>query len=143
MLPANTMQSVREFWKRKGPQTRMDAIVVYGAMATVVGLLALGIMLGATTERSLSIDMEITNSSRERVHVFTNGYLTVSLADGRVWSDRMFDCRDGCLIEVSDTDGHVLCAFTLTEELADSIDHRMVVTGSSPPSTLCNPQPAP
>lgn len=136
------MQSVREFWRRKGPKTRMDAVVVYGAMAVFAGLVVFGIVLTAVTERRV-IEIDIVNRSQQPIVMFRDGYHIASLGPSETRPERIYDCLDGCLVEVTDIDGHVLCAFTLNEELADSIGHEMIVSGTSPPSILCDQSSTP
>ena len=92
---------------------------------------------GSSAKRNLE---ELSRQHRMRG---SDGYHIASLGPSETRPERIYDCLDGCLVEVTDIDGHVLCAFTLNEELADSIGHEMIVSGTSPPSILCDQSSTP
>lgn len=94
-------------------------------------LIAIG--LGVAIAAPKPIEVTFDNRSNVDVNVFKDGYHAVSARADAKERDGLYDCGDdGCLIEISDEDGHVMCSFMLTEELAGRIESTIVIGVEEP-----------
>ena len=133
------MRYLLAFWKLIRPTTWRGRAIFAGVIVTNASLIALTVMIISPSHRVTAIDLGITNGLHEPVVLFTNGYFTASLPEGESWDEHRFICEDDCLVELTDGDGHVLCAFNLTKPLAASVGNEFVLSTATPPSPLCDP----
>jgi len=120
----------RDFWRRKGPKTRLEKFIVYGsALFSLVGMPACAVAL-ATVEPEYFEAPAITyvNDSNGLLHVYVDGTYQASLSPGEAYTDEYFYWRgDVRLFEGIDREGRVAFAVNLTRSELDAMDWRIVI----------------
>ena len=85
----------------------------------VVGALVF-IVVGIAYDGPRRVELRVQNDFHKPLVVFVDGYYVSTVSPGQDVVRNRTACRGECVIEVTDTDGHVLCALGPLEEGIDS-----------------------
>ena len=120
--------SARDFWRRKGPKSLTERLIVYGSFLIVPAFIVYSLAFAPEPDVYPDApDVVYDNQTRDFVRVFVNGYYQASLKAGESKTDRYFYCRRGCLVEATDRDGRVVFTRWLTSSSVEVLKERIVI----------------
>jgi len=117
----------RDFWRRKGPKTRTDKVIVYGSLFAVFVLFpSCGIIL-TTAYPSNDVDVTFVNETDGVAIVYIDGYFELALAPGERQEENIWGWGDTKLVEAIDEEGRLLFNRNLSREQLDEIKKSIVI----------------
>jgi hypothetical protein len=125
------MSSVRDFWKRKGPKTRTDKVIVYGA-AFLVFVVWPAFTLGLTLAYpSHEVDVTFVNEGNVVAHIYIDGTFEMSLEPGEQQEENVWGWADNKLIEAVNEDGRLLFNRNLSRDELDELQKTVIIRNDS------------
>ncbi len=121
--------SARDFWRRKGPKSLTERLIVYGSFLIIPAIFVYSIAFAPDETDVYPDTPDVTYENRAGifVRVFVDGYYQASLDAGDSKTDRYFYCRRGCLVEAADRDGRVVFTRWLTWSSVEVLRKRIVI----------------
>ncbi len=128
LVLGRAINSARAFWRRKGPKSLTERLIVYGSFLIVPAFIVYALAFEPEPDvYPDSPDVTYDNQTRGFVRVFVNGYYQASLDSGESKIDRYFYCPRGCLVEATDRGGRVLFSRFVTRRELDADGARIVI----------------